>query len=289
MGLFRLLFGISHALGSQRNTIRRLGGLALLLMGVHAAADVLDDLAYNALDALDFFVDECAAGVFAWLSSAGGMTPEGAVRAIEAFGGFVDLAEKDWLAIRLAFIVEIVLDILLLDLAWGTRDDAGVSLLADLKQSVVRLRQAFSALDLERLFAPFALTGFVVGGALLAGGAIEQLTRSLLEKVAPDLLLAGNIAAMVAMLVVGLLTWRFLPDLLQGTLIRAHDRGESARKRIAARREKHPARFPKVALITDELRRVLRGWWLLIAGFVAFAGLFGADLNALVERLGAAP
>lgn len=295
MGLLRLFFGISHALGSQRTFIRRLGGLALLLMGVHAAADVLDDLAYGALDALDFFVDEAVAGFLAWLSSSGGLTPEGAVRAIESFAGFVDLAEKDWLAIRLAFVVEIALDVLLLDLAWGSRDDAGVSLLADLKQSVVRLRQAFSALDLERLFAPFALTGFVVGGAVLAGGAIEQLTRSLIEKVAPDLLVAGNVAACVAILVVGLLTWRFLPDLLQGTFVRAHDRGERARARIAERRARRvaqarkPARFPSLAVFVDELRRVLRGGWLLLAAFVAFAGLFGQDLAALVERLGAAP
>ena len=293
MGLFRLLFGISHALGTQRTFIRRLGGLALLLMGVHAAADVIDDLAYDALDALDFVVDEAVASFLAWLSSAGGLTPEGAARAIESFASFVDLQEKDWLAIRLAFVVELALDVLLLDLAWGTRDDAGVSLFADLKQSVVRLRQAFSALDLERLFAPFALTGFVVGGALLAGGAIEQLVRSLLEKVAPDLLVAGNIAAASAILVVGLLCWRFLPDLLQGTFLRAHDRGEAARTRIekkrAATEAKHPSRFPKLAIVVDEWRRVVRGWWLLLAAFVSFAGLFGQDLKALVERLGAAP
>lgn len=289
MALFRLFFGISHALGAQRTFIRRLGGLALLWMGVHAAADVIDDLAYNALDALDFVVDEAVAGFLAWLSTMGGMTPEGAARGIESFATFVDLQEKDWLAIRLAFAIEILLDLLLLDLAWGTRDDAGSSLLADLKNSVLRLRDAFSAIDLERLIAPFALTGFVVGGAILGGAAIEQLTRSLLEKVAPDLLVAGNIAAAVALLVVGLLTWRFLPDLLQGTLLRAHDRGERARAKIAARRAKHPSRFPKVAFVVDELRRVLRGSWLVLAVFVAGAGLFGQDVAALVERLGAAP
>lgn len=287
--MFRLFFGFSHLLGSQRTLIRRLGGLALLLMGVHAAADVIDDLAYNALDALDFLVDESVASALEWISSAGGMTPEAALRAIESFASFVDLQEKDFLAIRLAFVVEIVLDLLLLDLAWGTRDNAGESLLADLKNSVVRLREAFGALDLERLFAPVALTAFVVGGGVLAGSALEQLTRSVLEKVAPDVLVAGNIAAAVALLAVGLLTWRFLPDLLQGTLLRAHDRGEKAREKIAARRAKHVPRFPQLAVVVDELRRVLRGGWLLLAVFVGGAGLFGQDLAALVERLGAAP
>ena len=70
----------------------------------------------------DFAIDEAVASFLSWLSSAGGLTPEGAVRAIESFASFVDLAEKDWPAIRLAFITEIVLDLFLLDLAWGTRD-----------------------------------------------------------------------------------------------------------------------------------------------------------------------
>ena len=289
MALFRLFFALSHALGTQRTLIRRIGGLALLLMGVHAAADVIDDLAYRALDSLDFYVDEAVASFLSWLSAAGGLTPEGAVRGIESFASFVDLAEKDWLAIRLAFVMEIVFDVLLLDLAWGTRDQASATLLDDMKLSVVRLREAFSAIDLERLIAPVALSAFVVGGAVLGGMALEQLTRGLLQSLAPDLLVAGNIAAAVALVVTGVLSWRFLPDLLQGTLLRAHGRGEQARARIAARRSKHPARYPQLAHVTDELRRVLRGWWLLIAAFVAVAGRFGADLAALVERLGAAP
>ncbi|MDP2341602.1 MAG: hypothetical protein Q8O67_11645 [Deltaproteobacteria bacterium] len=289
MALFRLFFAFSHALGSQRTLIRRLGGLALLLMGVHAAADVIDDLAYAALDSLDFYVDEAVASFLSWISAAGGLTPEGAVRGIEAFASFVDLAEKDWLAIRLAFVLEIVLDVLLLDLAWGTRDGASATLLDDMRLSVVRLREAFSAIDLERMFAPIALSAFVVGGAVLGGMALEQLARGLMQSIAPDLLVAGNIAAALALVVTAVLCWRFLPDLLQGTLLRAHGRGEAARERIAARRAKHTARFPKLAIVTDDLRRVLRGSWLLIAAFVALAGLFGADLTALVERLGAAP
>ncbi len=289
MALFRSFFALSHALGTQRNLIRRLGGLALLLMGVHAAADVIDDLAYVLLDGLDFYVDEAVASFLAWLSAAGGLTPEGAVRGIESFASFVDLAEKDWLAIRLAFVLELVIDVLLLDLAWGTRDGASATLLEDMQLSVVRLKRALSAIDLERLVAPVALSTFVIGGAVLSGLALEQLTRGLLQSAAPDLLLASNIAAAVALVITGILCWRFLPDLLQGTFLRAHDRGEKARARIAARRARHVPRFPRWAAVGDELRRVLRGAWLLIAAFVAVAGLFGADLSALVERLGAVP
>lgn len=287
--MLRLFLALSHALGRQRNLIRRLGGIALVLMGVHAGADVIDDLAYGFLDQLDFYVDEAVAAFLSWLSAAGGLTAAGAVRAIESAAAFLDLAEKDWLAIRLAFVTEIVFDLLLLDLAWGARDGPGANLLEDMKLSVARLKEAGSSIDLERIFGPVALSCFVVGGAALVSVALEQLVRTMLYSVAPDVLVAGNIAAATALLIMGILCWRFLPDLLQGTLMRAHGRGEKARLAIAARRAEHPPRFPVVASISDELRRVLRGAWLLVAAFVAWAGLFGVGLQALVERLGAAP
>ena len=65
--MFRLFNAVSFGLGSWRTLIRRLGGLALIVMGVHAAADVLDNLARDLLDHLDLVVDEGVAGVLGWL------------------------------------------------------------------------------------------------------------------------------------------------------------------------------------------------------------------------------
>ena len=294
--MFRLFNAISFGLGSSRTLIRRLGGLALLVMGVHAAADVLDDLAWDLLDALDLVVDESAAGFFGWLSSTGGMTPDAAVAAIDRFGSAVDLAEKDWLALRLAFATELLLDVLLLDLCWGSRVFDGSTLLDDLKRSAEQLRRSLTTFDLERVLAPAALAAFAVGGAILAALALEQPTRAALSQLVPGLAIASNIAAACAIVVVAVLVWRFVPELLHGAIVRAHVRGERARARQQRRREKHPPRWPKVAVYLDGLRRLLRGAWLALALFVAAAGLLGGTSSqkgqggpGLIERLGATP
>lgn len=296
MPLFSTIRAVSHALGGARGVIRRLGGLCLIVMGVHAAADVLDDLARDAIDALDLVVDEGVAGFLGWLAANGGMTPDGAVAAIERFATAIDLAEKDWLAVRLALVVELILDVALLDLAWGTRPAGGDTLVDDLRASTRQLLTSLSAFDLERLLAPLTLLTFAIAGGVLAGLAVEQPASAGLALAAPGLLVAGNLAAGVALLVVGVLVWRFGPDLIHGAIVRAHERGEKARDRLRSRRQAHPPRFPRVALVVDLLRRGLRGAWLAVALFIAITGLVGGaeatrgqGVVALVERLGAVP
>ena len=151
--MFRFFNAVSFGLGSWRTLIRRLGGLALIVMGVHAAADVLDNLARDLLDHLDLVVDEGVAGLLGWLSSVGGLTPDAAVASIDDFASLVDLAEKDWLALRLAFATELLLDVLLLDLCWGSRVFDGETLLDDLKRSAEQLRRSLTSFDLERVLA----------------------------------------------------------------------------------------------------------------------------------------
>ena len=294
--MFRLFNAISLGLGSSRTLIRRLGGLALILMGVHAAADVLDDLAWDVLDALDLVVDETAATFFGWLSSTGGLTPDAAVAAIDRFGSAVDLAEKDWLALRLAFAAELLLDVLLLDLCWGSRVFDGATLLDDLKRSAEQLRRSLTSFDLERVLAPLALATFAVGGAILAALALEQPTSAVLTQLVPGLAIASNIGAATAIVVVAVLVWRFVPELLHGAIVRAHVRGERARAKQERRRQRRPPRFPRLAIYLDGLRRLLRGAWLALAVFVAVTGLLGGTSTdkahggaGLVERLGATP
>lgn len=296
MPLFSTIRAVSHALGGARGVIRRLGGLCLIVMGVHAAADVLDDLARDAIDVLDLFVDEGVAGLLGWLAAHGGMTPDGAVAAIERFATAIDLAEKDWLAVRLALVVELVLDVALLDLAWGTRPAEGDGLVDDLRASTRQLLASLSAFDLERVLAPVTLLAFAIAGGVLAGLAIEQPAGAGLALAAPGLLVAGNVAAFLALVVVGVLVWRFAPDLVHGAIVRAHERGEKARDRLRARRLAHPPRFPGLAVVVDVVRRGLRGAWLALALFIAVTGLLGGaettrgqGVVALVERLGAAP
>ncbi len=288
---------LSHALGVARGPIRRLGGLCLVLMGVHAAADVLDDLARDAIDVIDLVVDEAVAGLLGWLAAHGGMTPDGAVVAIERFATAFDLAEKDWLAVRLALAVELVLDVALLDLAWGTRPAEGEGLLDDVRASTRQLKAALSTFDLERLVGPLTLLVYATAGGVLAGLAIEQPVAAALAAWAPGFLLAGNAAAALALVVVAVVVWRFGPDLVHGAVVRADERGQAARERRRARRDSHPPRFVGLARAVDVVALAIRGAWLVVALFVAVAGLVGGGaevtrgqgVQALVERLGAAP
>ena len=294
--MFRLFNAVSFGLGSWRTLIRRLGGLALIVMGVHAAADVLDNLARDLLDHLDLVVDEGVAGVLGWLSSVGGLTPDAAVASIDDFASLVDLAEKDWLALRLAFATELLLDVLLLDLCWGSRVFDGETLLDDLKRSAEQLRRSLTSFDLERVLGPIVLGIFAVGGAVLAALALEQPFRAALATVVPGLLVASNVAAAAAILVVAVLVWRFVPELLHGAIVRAHVRGERARAKQERRRAAQKTRWPRVAVVVDGLRRVFRGGWLVLALFVAVTGLLGGTSMeqgsggaGLVQRLGATP
>ena len=291
-----LLSAFSHALGSYRTLIRRLGGVALVVMGVHAAADVLDDLAYTALDAVDLVVDDAIAAGFGWLAAAGGMTPDGAVMAVERASLAVDLAEKDWLALRLALAVELMVDVLLLDLAWGARVFEGTTVLDELRRTTRQLRDAFSAIDLERVLAPFTLLLLAISGSVIVGLALEQPVRALLAAAAPGLLLASNFAAATGIVGVAVLVWRFVPELLHGAVVRADERGVGARTRLQQRRQQAPPRYPKVAVVVDVVRRGLRGGWLVAVLFIAGSGLLGGSdavngqgAHGLVDRVGADP
>jgi hypothetical protein len=103
---------------------------------VHVAADHLDDLLYPLIDAADLAADEAAASLFQWLAEHGGMTPADAALRAESAALWLDLPEKDRVALILALVMELLLDVLLLGFAWGRHVDAGASgLVAELKAS----------------------------------------------------------------------------------------------------------------------------------------------------------
>lgn len=290
-----MLTGLSLLLGRQRDLVRRLGAIALIWLGVHAGADVLDDAAADALDAVDLAADAAIAAALERGAELGAWTAEAALRGIEASGSLVDIAEKQWLALRLALVVELGLVLALLPLAWGTRGLVGASAGAELRRSVFELRASLRALDIERFAAPPVLTAFVGAGAVVAAGALEQLVRSGLTSFAPGFARAGNASAALGIVVVALLLWRFLPDLLHGAIVRAHARGELERARSAARAGRR-ARSPgprgvrhRLAPFVDTLHRFSRGLWLVPTGLVALGAIRAVNAAALLDRLGAVP
>jgi hypothetical protein len=287
---YRLFSLITHALGGQRRLIRRIAALCLVLMGVHLSADKLDDVVYRLIDAVDLFVDDTVAGFLLWLSAAGGMAPEAAAHTSESFATWMDLAEKNRLAIALALVVELVLDVLLFDLAWGRHVDGGsVGLVQELKDSARQMIDALRPLDLERLAVMPTLIAFAVGGASGAALAVEGIARDALHRRAPDFLWGGHVAAGLGILAGCVLLWRFLPDLLHGALLRSRSRHDVAREK-ALRRLDAPHRFPRLARAITLLRLGSRGTWLLVLALpLALAGLLSSDLIALIQRVEVVP
>jgi hypothetical protein len=281
---------ITHALGARRRIIRRVAALCLVVMGVHLAADHLDDLMYPLLDAVDLLVDDAVAGLLAWLADAGGMTPAAALWHSDSFATFIDLGDKDKLAIALALSAELLLDILLLDLAWGRHlDDESTGILEELTSSARQMVEALRPLDLERLVVMPTLTCYALGGALLSALAVEQVVRDLVQRVAETFLWGGQLAAAVGILAGSLLLWRFLPDLLHGALLRSRLRHDRARERAMAR-FLEARRCPRLARAVLALRLGSRGTWLLVFALpLAVAGVFSDDLTALLQRTEVAP
>lgn len=279
----------THALGRGRRLVRRVAALCLVVMGVHLAADHLDDVVYRLLDAIDLFVDDTAAGFLLWLAQSGGLTPDAAARTSDSFATWIDLVEKDRLAIVIALGVELLLDLLLFDLAWGRHVDEEASGLVDeLRQSARQIADALRPLDIERLAVVPTLVAYAAGGAGMAAVAVEGLARDALLRFAPDLLWAGQVAAALGLLTGALLLWRFLPDLLHGALLRSRARHDRAREKALARLQR-PHRHPRLARSLTLLRLGSRGAWLLLALPLAVAGLRSHDLVALGERIEVVP
>jgi hypothetical protein len=287
-----MLRGLSLLLGRQRDLVRRVGALALVWMGVHAGADVLDDAAASALDAVDLVVDNAVAAAVDALSAGGALSPGAATRAIEGAAGLIDIDEKQWLALRIALIVELWIMLALLPLCWGRRGLLGPTRRDELRRSAVQLRAAYASLDLERLVAPPVLAVASTTGAVGAGVALEQLVHGALAAQAPGFLAASAASAVVGVFVAAVLLARFLPDLLHGAVRRSQARGDDDRAARAARR----ARTPRPSGVrgrlhdgVDELGRALRGGWLLAVLFVVAGGLRAADVGALWQRLQGGP
>ena len=294
--LFRLFTGLSLFFGARRRFVRRLAGVCLLILGVHAGADLLDDVAYQLVDALDLLVDESVAAFLSWLASIGGMKLDEAARHAEAFASWADLPQKDRAALVLALAVELAVDVALLDLAWGTRrlHASSRGLLGGLVDSARELRASFRALDLERLAVLPTLLALALGGALVAARAAEGVAADALATLLPNAVWASNAAAGAALVAAATLLWRFVPDLLDGAILRSYERGAQAHARVddqlAARTTAGAVKHPRVARARALATQKTRGKLVLFVALpLALASLFSqSDLLGLLARLGGA-
>jgi hypothetical protein len=289
--LLRLYLSVTRSLGARRRFIGRLASTCLILLGVHAAADLIDDLVYRLVDAIDLIVDSGVWWLLEGLASIGTIATETAASWGQDFASWLEVEEKDKVALTLALILELAVDILLLDFAWGLRrpapgdDSEPVTLVEELKESVDELKAALWPLDVERVAVLPTLLAFCCGGAFLAGLAIESMASELLTEVAPLWLWGVNLAAGLGLLSIALLIWRFLPDLLHGAVMRSHERGEAFRRKT----EYDPEASSTIEIWRRRFQRARRGAFMLLVLLpIACVSLVSQDaILGLIQRTGA--
>ncbi len=225
MGFFTAL---SHFFGARRRFVRRLGSLCLVVLGVHAAGDLIDNGVFAVLDKVDLFFDELVWKVLDTVAGWGLFSVDRAADWSTRFADWVDVEAKQTLGLWLALIVEIGVVLVLLDFVWGRRQashdvkERGIK--GEFMRSVRELGEAFTAFDLERVAIVPVVLCFSLSGALWAGRGLETIFSQLFTDVAPLWRLGVNVAASGGLLAALLLVWRFVPDLVDGAILRAHDR-----------------------------------------------------------------
>lgn len=291
--LLQFYGGLTRFFGARRRFVRRVAGLALIVLGVHAAADLIDDAVFRVIDGVDLAVDSAAWSLLEWLSSIGAFAAEAAARHAQTFAEWLDLGEKDWLAKVIALLLELVVDAVLLDFAWGKRslafdNDQRVGLVEELRESARELGSALWPLDLERLTVPLILFALSTAGALSTSVALEGFFAGLLADLLPLWRWGTNVGASLGLLSAILVVWRFVPDLVHGGILRAQERGEAALARLDEARHVAHGRS-RLAMARAHWRRVRRGAFLaLVVLPVAYLSLSAqAAFFALIARTGA--
>lgn len=273
---FRALRETTHFLGRHRRLFVPLGVLALVALGVHAAADRFDDWTFRLLDAIDHGM-EWAFGHFA-----DAVLSQSAQAKID-FANLFTLHDKEVASRWVALAVELLLDLRLGIGAIGEleRDEleyvipgsgVGDRLAAVFGKPLARLksfgrfaRRYLLHTSVEKLYLPVAVFLAVVAGAFALDTTLDNAFFSLGHRL-PDAWHAWRWLspwpAAIASIVVA---WRLAIPAVVGSLAR----GEAVMKRDVSSGEPF-------------LRRTLRGAWgaalilpILVAGLLAGSPILG--------------
>lgn len=185
----------SRALGLFRGFYVPLGLFALIAVGVHGAADALDDFVLRGVERLDAILD----GFWA-------LNP-----ATETWVNRVDALQRTWVARIVALIWEIAVDLVaaLPCLNYFEDERSTVSSRTRWRDSFRRLNQTPT---LMRLLRPAFAAIFALGGSVAVAQAVESAlfeqfhALDILRAVAAQAAQAGSVAAGVLILVC--LAWR---------------------------------------------------------------------------------
>lgn len=288
--LLRLYAILTVYLGQKRQFVRRVGGMCLVLLGVHAAADILDGILFGALDIIDRWCDSLWTALLASSARDGMLTEANVVRLNEHVVGWMTPDQNEALAKFCALDVELFVEMILITLLWGIRTSSSQRLIGvrgELMQSSRERFEALQSVDLERLAIVPILLAFSLTGSLGAALAFESVCSGELAEHLPSWGYGAPLSASFALLIACGLVLRFVPDLLQGALLQSKLR---ASRDSPAVEEVASARFRGGSLFLARLRRMARGGLMFctILPLAIVTLLAQQGLPALVARIGSA-
>ena len=171
---------ITVFLTQQRGLLRCLGALCLVLLGVHASADWVDDKVFFLVDLFDSGLDSVTFAVCAWLGSWSFISESTMQAWAFRWAEWIGPEEKEYLSLLFALFSEILLDLLLVGYAWGVRASAvEESRLTDRQRIRIVFQDTKKAMrtgDLALVFTIPAVLLFSLSGAFVAGQGIERLS-----------------------------------------------------------------------------------------------------------------
>ena len=109
----RLPAAIADGIAALRQVAEPIALVGILLLGTHGATNVLDDVVFGAVDYSDRAIDATAAAVLGWFGERGWLTASNAAAWSDSIALFVDIDRKEVLAVGLALVVELLLDLAL--------------------------------------------------------------------------------------------------------------------------------------------------------------------------------
>lgn len=181
-----------------------LGGVALLCLGVHWAAEPLARLARTLLDVVDTGVDACMTGAIRLWASLWSWQDARVDAVVERAAGWVDVPEKLTAVHVVGLVVEGVLLLGVLPLAWRAEPPA-CSLLAP-QETWKRIQAWWRGLSAWLRLERAVLLGLILAGAWVVGeetraSAVAAALVYARDLSAEDLRRVGNAAALLAVLV----------------------------------------------------------------------------------------
>lgn len=250
--------------GVLRRLLLRLAMFALVVTGLHAGADHLDDLVFTALDVADRAADRLLAVVIGGVGEFFALGPEWIEKVSYLAAEVLDFDEKLAASRVIALLLEAAADLIFALTVLDPR--AQRTTLAMLKTAVHR---ALLDPTLLRIAGPVAMAGATLAGVAVVAREMQVAAHELSThaELAPHVAAAlarglGLVALSVSLLVLGVRA--VVRSAVRGDLIAEQDRIEGVKERT---------------------RRLKGAWTLMVALPLAFIALGDSALIAAVRSL----